>query len=85
MSRGRRDPDVCAVGDTIDGWTVEAFEADRRLRLSADLKLPGEGWLDFEVTPLEDQQRSMIRQTATFDPRGWMGREYWYALLPVHT
>lgn len=84
MSRGRRDADACAVGDTIDGWTVEAFEADRRLRLSADLKLPGHGWLDFEVTPLEEGQRSMIRQTATFDPRGWTGRAYWYAILPVH-
>ena len=83
MSRGRRDPDACAVGDTIDGWTVEAFEPDRRLRLSADLKLPGRGWLDFEVTPLEDGQRSMIRQTATFDPRGWLGRAYWYAILPA--
>ncbi|HZJ32698.1 MAG TPA: SDR family oxidoreductase [Vicinamibacterales bacterium] len=84
MSRGRRDPDVCAVGDTIDGWTVEAFEPDRRLRLSADLKLPGHGWLEFEITPLDDGRRSMIRQTATFDPRGWMGRVYWYAILPVH-
>ena len=84
MSRGRRDPDACAVGDAIDGWTVEAFEPDRRLRLSADLKLPGHGWLDFDVTPLVDGQRSMIRQTATFDACGLMGRAYWYAILPVH-
>ncbi len=41
MRRGRRDPDSCAVGATIDGWTVEAYEPDRRLRLSADFKLPG--------------------------------------------
>ncbi len=41
MDRGRRDPDVCVVGDVIDGWTVEAYEPDRRLRLSADWKLPG--------------------------------------------
>jgi uncharacterized protein YbjT (DUF2867 family)/ligand-binding SRPBCC domain-containing protein len=84
MSRGRRDTDACAVGDTIDGWTVEAFEPDRRLRLSADLKLPGHGWLEFEVTSLDDNHRSMIRQTAIFDPRGLMGRAYWYAILPVH-
>jgi lipocalin len=84
MNRGRRDADACAVGDTIDGWTVEAFEPDRRLRLSANLKLPGHGWLEFAVTPLDTGQRSMIRQTATFDPRGWMGRAYWYAILPVH-
>lgn len=84
MGRGRRDPEACVVGDTIDGWTVEAYEPDRRLRLSADLKLPGRGWLEFEVTPLEGGQRSLIRQTATFDPRGVLGRAYWYAVLPLH-
>jgi hypothetical protein len=84
MRRGRRDADVCVKGDVIDGWTVEACEPNRRLRLSADLKLPGHGWLDFEVSPLDDGRRSMIRQTATFDPRGLLGRAYWYAILPIH-
>jgi uncharacterized protein YbjT (DUF2867 family) len=84
MHRGRRDADSCAVGDTIDSWTVEAYEPDRRLRLSADLKLPGRGWLDFEVTPL-DGGRSLIRQTATFDPRGLLGSAYWYAIYPFHS
>jgi lipocalin len=84
MSRGRRDPEACAVGDPMDGWTVEAYEHDRRLRLSADLKMPGRGWLEFEVIPVDDGRKTMIRQTATFDPRGWMGRAYWYALVPFH-
>ena len=84
MGRRRRDPDACAVGDAIDGWTVEAYERDRRLRLSADFKLPGRGWLEFEVTPLDGGRRSRIRQTATFDPRGVLGRLYWYAMLPIH-
>ena len=84
MGRGRSDPDACGVGETIDGWTVEAYEPDRRLRLSADIKLPGRGWLEFEVTPLDGGQRSLIRQTATFDPRGVLGRLYWYAILPIH-
>ena len=53
MRRGRRDPDGCVVGDVLDSWTVEAYEPDRRLRLSAGWKLPGRGWLDFEVTPLD--------------------------------
>jgi uncharacterized protein YbjT (DUF2867 family) len=83
MSRGRSDPDTCHVGDTIDGWTVEAYEPDRRLRLAADLKLPGRGWLEFEVTPLT-RERSTIRQTATFDPRGILGRAYWYTVFPLH-
>jgi hypothetical protein len=82
--RGRRDLDHPAVGDVIDWWTVAAYEPDRRLRLSADLKLPGRGWLEFEVTPIDDGARSRIRQTATYDPRGLLGRLYWYALLPVH-
>jgi hypothetical protein len=84
MRRGRRDPEVCAVGDFIDGWTVEAYEPDRRLRLSADLKLPGRGWLEFEVAPLDGGRRSLIRQTASFEPRGLAGSAYWYAIYPVH-
>jgi hypothetical protein len=84
MRRGRRDPDHCAVGDPIDSWTVEAYEPDRRLRLAADLKLPGRGWLEFVVTPMDDGRRSLIRQTAVFDPRGLLGAAYWYAIYPVH-
>jgi uncharacterized protein YbjT (DUF2867 family) len=84
MSRGRVNQDACAVGDIIDGWTVERFEPDRVLRLSSDWKLPGRAWLEFEVTPLDGGARSSIRQTATFDPRGLFGRAYWYTLVPVH-
>jgi hypothetical protein len=60
-------------------------EPDRRLRLSADMKLPGRGWLEFEVTLLDGGRRSLIRQTATFEPRGLMGSAYWYAIFPLHT
>jgi lipocalin/uncharacterized protein YbjT (DUF2867 family)/ligand-binding SRPBCC domain-containing protein len=84
MPRHRRDPDICEIGDVIDGWRVEAYEPDRLLRLTAGLKLPGRGWLEFRVTPLGDGKRSLIRQTATFDPRGLAGRFYWYAVLPLH-
>jgi uncharacterized protein YbjT (DUF2867 family) len=84
MRGGRRDPEQCVENDLIDGWIVEASEADRRLRLAAGLKLPGRGWLEFEVMPLDAGRRSMIRQTATFDPRGILGRAYWYAVLPLH-
>ena len=84
MAGGRRDPEQCQVGDTIDGWTVDAFEPERRLRLVAGMKLPGRGWLEFEVTPLDGGRRSRISQTATFDPRGVLGRAYWNAVLPFH-
>jgi lipocalin/ligand-binding SRPBCC domain-containing protein len=83
MPRARRDPDDCVVGDNIDGWRVEACEPDRLLRLSAGLRLPGRGWLEFRVDPL-DGARSLIRQTATFDPKGIAGRLYWYGVLPLH-
>jgi len=84
MPRSRRDPHECAVGDLIDGWPVQAYEPDRRLLLSAGLKLPGRGWLEFRVDPLDGGARSLVRQTATFDPRGVAGRLYWYAVLPLH-
>lgn len=84
MQRGRPCPDHCGVGDIIDWWRVEAYEPGRRLRLVADMKVPGRAWLEFEVEPLADG-RARIRQTATFDPRGLFGRLYWYALLPIHT
>jgi hypothetical protein len=84
MPRNRRDPDDCAVGDVIDGWRVTDYEPNRLLRLSAGLKLPGRGWLEFRTDPLDGGRRTLIRQTATFDPRGVGGRLYWYVVLPLH-
>ncbi len=84
LRRGRRDPDRCERGDTIDCWTVERLVPERLLRLTADMKMPGRGWLEFEVTPVDGGRRSTIRQTASFDPRGLLGRAYWLALLPFH-
>jgi uncharacterized protein YbjT (DUF2867 family) len=82
LRRGRRDPEMVRVGDTLDFWRVEAFEPGRRLRLQAEMRLPGRAWLEFEVEPHADG--SVIRQTATFDPVGLAGRAYWYALYPIH-
>ena len=82
MRRGRRDSESLSVGDVVDFWRVEALEPDRRLRLSAEMKLPGHAWLDFEVC--SDATGTVIRQTASFDPRGLLGRAYWYAVFPLH-
>ncbi len=82
MRRGRRDPDRLRAGDVIDCWRVEAMEPDRRLRLAAEMRLPGRAWLDFEVT--SEGGRSTIRQTAVFDPAGLAGLLYWYLLYPAH-
>ena len=82
MRRGRRDPDAPAVGDTLDFWRVEAYEPNRRLRLAAEMKVPGRAWLEFEVVP--DGVGALVSQTAVFEPTGLSGLLYWYALLPVH-
>jgi uncharacterized protein YbjT (DUF2867 family) len=82
LRRGRRDPETIQVGDTLDFWRVEEFESDRRLRLAAEMKVPGRAWLEFEVTG--DAAAYTIRQTAIFDPLGLFGLLYWYALYPVH-
>ncbi|MCC7241890.1 MAG: SDR family oxidoreductase [Acidobacteria bacterium] len=82
MRRGRRDPDVPAVGDALDFWRVETFEQGRRLRLAAEMKVPGRAWLEFEVVP--DARGAVIHQTAVFEPLGLSGLLYWYVLLPAH-
>ncbi|MEA3246988.1 MAG: SDR family oxidoreductase [Gemmatimonadota bacterium] len=80
--RGRPDPATLRVGDAVDFWRVEAIEPGRRLRLAAEMRLPGRAWLEFEVTGTP--KASTIRQTAIFDPAGWLGNAYWYALFPLH-
>lgn len=82
MRRGRRDPARLHVGDTLDCWRVESIEPGQRLRLSAEMKLPGRAWLEFEVQPEGDGTR--LRQTATFDPLGLWGLAYWYGVWPLH-
>jgi uncharacterized protein YbjT (DUF2867 family) len=82
MLRGRRDPERLRVGDTVDWWRVEAYEEGRRLRLRAEMKLPGRAWLEFEVKPAGSG--SQIQQTAVFDPSGLSGLLYWYAIHPLH-
>lgn len=83
LRRGRRDPEQLRVGDTLDFWRVEGFEADRRLRLVAEMKIPGRAWLDFEILST-GRDRTLIRQTAIFDPAGVAGLAYWYLLYPIH-
>ena len=83
MSRGRRDSEQLAAGEVLDCWRVQVYEPDARLRLEAEMKLPGRGWLEFDVTPREGGG-SRVRQTAVFDAVGLWGRFYWHALYPIH-
>ncbi len=82
VRRGRRDEQTLRVGDSLDFWRVELYEPGRRLRLYAEMKVPGRAWLEFEVTPTHEG--STIRQTAIFDPLGLLGILYWYGIYPLH-
>ncbi len=87
VRRGRRDPEIPHVGDTVDFWRVEVYEPDHFLRLRAEMKVPGRAWLEFEVNEIDSAEgvpRCSIRQTALFDPVGLFGLCYWYSLYIVH-
>lgn len=82
VRRGRPSSTELQVGDALDFWRVESLEPGRRLRLRAEMKLPGRAWLEFEVVPRAGG--STIRQTATFDAHGLLGWAYWYGVYPLH-
>lgn len=79
LRRGRSHPTTINVGDAIDFWRVlYANKEEGRLLLFAEMKLPGEAWLEFKVVG------DKLQQTATFRPLGLAGRLYWYSVLPFH-
>ena len=82
LRRGRRHPTDLRPGEALDFWRVALVERGQRLQLAAEMKLPGEAWLEFEAIPTPDGSR--LRQTAYFRPRGLLGRLYWLALIPAH-
>ena len=80
LRRGRKNPVEISAGESLDFWRVLlADKKGKRLLLYAEMKLPGEAWLEFRIT-----NDNAIVQTATFRPRGLLGRLYWYAVLPFH-
>ena len=83
LRRGRRDPDDLVVGDALDFWRVEAVEPKRLLRLRAEMKLPGQAWLEFEIGDLGGG-RSRLAQRALFIPHGLLGHAYWWGVSPFH-
>jgi hypothetical protein len=83
MRRGRPDPETPLRGSTLDFWRVQIYEPGRRLRLLAEMRVPGRAWLDFRA---EATGRStVLRQIASFEPHGLEGLLYWYLLWPIHT
>jgi hypothetical protein len=80
MRRGRKSDTELNTGDALDFWRVMIAEKDqKRLLLYAEMKLPGEAWLEFKI-----DNNQYLTQTATFRPLGILGRLYWYSVLPFH-
>ncbi len=82
MRRGRLHPRELSVGDPLDFWRVEALVQDNLIRLRAEMRLPGDAWLQWQVEP--DENGAVITQTARFHPRGLLGRLYWISVAPFH-
>jgi uncharacterized protein YbjT (DUF2867 family) len=83
LRRGRRHPELVALHDTIDFWRVSAVEPGHALQLSAEMKLPGDAWLEWRIDEEADGHRTLV-QSAYFRPRGLFGRIYWYTMMPFH-
>ncbi len=80
LRRGRTNPDSINPGDALDFWRVLlADQNERRMLLFAEMKLPGEAWLEFKI-----DDHNYLHQKATFRPKGVLGRLYWYIMLPFH-
>lgn len=79
LRRGRRNMNSLEAGDSVDFWRVlYANRKEKRLLLFAEMKLPGEAWLEFKI------KDGILHQEATFRPLGLSGRVYWYSVLPFH-
>jgi uncharacterized protein YbjT (DUF2867 family) len=80
LRRGRTHANVINSGDSLDFWRVLLADKEKkRLLLFAEMKVPGEAWLEFEI-----DEDNVLHQTATFRPKGLWGRIYWYTMLPFH-
>ena len=82
LRRGRRDPDALYPGDAVDFWRVEIVERPHVLRLRAEMRMPGQAWLQFKAIP--EGSGTRLVQSALFAPRGVIGLLYWYAMYPAH-
>ena len=79
LRRGRTNQTTISTGDSLDFWRVlYANKAEGRLLLFAEMKLPGEAWLEFKVEGV------LLTQIATFRPLGLWGRLYWFSVFPFH-
>lgn len=84
LRRGRRNSEKVEFGEALDFWRVVGVERDRSLSLRAEMKLPGEAKLNFEMQPGEGGTGTRLTMTALFRPRGLFGILYWYGVEPLH-
>jgi len=83
LRRGRKSPTELEKGDALDFWRVILSDKEGgKLLLYAEMRLPGEAWLEWKIKEVEG--KTEILQTATFRPKGLLGRLYWYLLFPIH-
>ena len=82
LRRGRRDPIKLRIGDSLDFWRVEDYEEGKKLRLYAEMILPGKAWLEFNLEKVDGKVKAT--QIATFQPRGLGGQLYWRGISPFH-
>ena len=84
LRRGRRDPNDIRIGDALDFYRVEDVKSGKLLRLRAEMKFPGQAWMQFEAKQQNKEETQLI-QTAFFAPKGLSGLLYWYTLYPIHS
>jgi uncharacterized protein YbjT (DUF2867 family) len=82
LRRGRRHPTEVSVGEVVDFWRVEEVESPTIFRLRAEMKLPGQAWLQWEAK--EEEGKTRLIQAALFRPKGFFGWLYWYGAYPAH-
>lgn len=83
LRRGRRHPEHLRYGEAVDFWRVNGYEQNRRLRLHAEMRLPGTAELEFHLEPLANGGTHLV-QTARFRPKGLLGLAFWYSVWPLH-
>lgn len=76
---GRDDKNRLFRGHQVDFWRVIAVnDVERWVKLKAEMRLPGEVYLEWKVGI------DSLHQRIEFRPWGWYGKLYWYLVKPLH-